>query len=74
MRQGMTVRGLNTAATVWCSSAVGVLAAVGLVPLAIAFAAGVVFTNFVLHIVEARILKLPAYAAGQEHDESVKNS
>ncbi|MDB5985307.1 MAG: mgtC [Nevskia sp.] len=63
LRHGMTVRGLNTAATVWCSSAVGVLAAVGLVPLAIAFALGVVLTNFVLHIIEARILKMPAYAA-----------
>ena len=61
LRHGMTVRGLNTAATVWCASAVGVLAAVGLVPLAVAFASGVVLTNYVLHIVEGKIMQLPGY-------------
>src|SRR5258705_8947493 len=29
MHQGVTVRGINTAATVWCASAVGVLAGFG---------------------------------------------
>ena len=29
LREGLTVRGLNTAATLWCSAAVGVLAASG---------------------------------------------
>src|SRR5258708_5271144 len=28
-REGMSVRGLNTAATLWCSAAIGVLAGVG---------------------------------------------
>jgi putative Mg2+ transporter-C (MgtC) family protein len=31
MREGLNIRGLNTAATLWCSSAVGCLAGIGLV-------------------------------------------
>ena len=30
MKDGLTVRGLNTAATIWCSASVGALSALGL--------------------------------------------
>ena len=32
LREGFTVRGMNTAATLWCSAAVGILAGFGLLP------------------------------------------
>jgi putative Mg2+ transporter-C (MgtC) family protein len=52
----VTVRGINTAATVWCASAVGVLAGfvqlwwAGLVTLLI------VMANFTLHYIEHQIV------------------
>jgi len=50
-----TVRGINTAATVWCSCAVGVFAGFGLFSWAVAVAVLVVLANVVLHAVEHRI-------------------
>jgi putative Mg2+ transporter-C (MgtC) family protein len=50
--QGATVRGINTAATVWCSSAVGVLAGMGMLAWAGAVTLLVLFSNVVLHYVE----------------------
>ena len=55
LHQGATVRGLNTAATVWCCSAVGVLAGLGLNAWAVLAAALVLAANFVLHIFEHRL-------------------
>ncbi len=53
--QGGSVRGINTAVTVWCSCAVGVLAGSGLLAWALLVAVLVVFTNVVLHVLERRI-------------------
>ena len=50
-----TVRGINTAATVWCSCAVGVFAGFGLLAWALLVAVLVVLANVVLHVVETRI-------------------
>jgi putative Mg2+ transporter-C (MgtC) family protein len=52
MHQGATVRGLNTAATIWCSAAVGVLAGAGLYGMAIAAASLVLLANILLHWLE----------------------
>jgi putative Mg2+ transporter-C (MgtC) family protein len=52
---GGTVRGINTAATVWCSCAVGVFAGFGLLLWALFVAALVVLANVVLHVLERRI-------------------
>ena len=48
MREGVNVRGLNTAATLWCSAAVGSLAGAGLFLTAALGASLVVATNTVL--------------------------
>src|SRR5712664_2595532 len=50
--QGVTVRGLNTAATVWCSSAVGVLAGLGFTLWAVLVAVLVLIANIILHLCE----------------------
>ncbi len=47
LKEGASVRGLNTAATVWCSSAIGVMAGIGHPLFALALALGVVITNVV---------------------------
>ena len=57
MHQGATVRGINTAATVWCASAVGVLAGFGMILWAALVTALVVLANVILHLVEHRILE-----------------
>jgi putative Mg2+ transporter-C (MgtC) family protein len=53
--QGGSVRGINTAVTVWCSCAVGVLTGSGLLLWALLVAILVVLTNVVLHVLERRI-------------------
>jgi putative Mg2+ transporter-C (MgtC) family protein len=59
LHRGADVRGLNTAATMWCSSAVGVLAGSGLLVLAVGVAALVLFTNILLHWIEHDALRKP---------------
>ena len=58
MHEGATVRGLNTAATVWCSAAVGVLAGFGMILWAAFVAIVLVLANVLLHYVEHRIIKV----------------
>jgi putative Mg2+ transporter-C (MgtC) family protein len=53
--EGGSVRGINTAATVWCSCAVGVFAGFGLLTWAVTVAVLVVLANVVLHALERRI-------------------
>jgi len=50
-----TVSGINTAATVWCSCAVGVFAGFGLIGWALFVAILVVLANVIFHAVERRI-------------------
>lgn len=52
MHQGIKIRGINTAATIWCSSAVGVLAGLGLIAWSALVALLVVFANLLLHVCE----------------------
>lgn len=48
MREGLTVRGLNSAATIWCSSTVGVYCGGGFFLEASILASAIMTTNFVL--------------------------
>jgi putative Mg2+ transporter-C (MgtC) family protein len=58
-REGLSVRGLNTAATLWCSAAIGVLAGAGF-PLYAAIATGfVVFVNLLLRPIVSFINRQP---------------
>jgi putative Mg2+ transporter-C (MgtC) family protein len=58
LRDGMRVRGLNTAATVWCVAAIGGLAGMGRLPSAAGATALVIFGNSFFHYVEHQIEKL----------------
>src|SRR4029077_17898093 len=58
-REGLNVRGLNTAATLWCSAAIGVLAGAGY-PLYATVATGfVVFVNLLLRPIVSFINRQP---------------
>jgi putative Mg2+ transporter-C (MgtC) family protein len=56
-KEGLSVHGLNTAATLWCSAAVGVLAGAGLPAHAALVAALVIFVNLCLRPL-ARFIQL----------------
>lgn len=59
LREGLNVRGLNTAATLWCSSAVGALVAMGATPIAYAATALILFINLGLQPLVERINRQP---------------
>jgi putative Mg2+ transporter-C (MgtC) family protein len=54
-KDGASVRGLNTAATIWCSAAIGVLSGLGSWTFAIVLAAAVVMTNILLRPIAYRL-------------------
>lgn len=60
MREGATIRGLNTAATVWCSAAVGVLCGSSQFALALGAAASILLGNILLHWLEHDLLHWPS--------------
>jgi putative Mg2+ transporter-C (MgtC) family protein len=54
-KDGASVRGLNTAATIWCSAAIGSLSGLGSLHLALVLAFAVLFTNMVLRPLAYRL-------------------
>jgi putative Mg2+ transporter-C (MgtC) family protein len=60
LRDGVNVRGINTAATIWCSSAVGVLAGGGYVIEAVLGAFLVVVAHVALRPIARQLDRLPA--------------
>lgn len=63
MRDGLNVRGLNTAATLWCSAAVGSLAGTGLYGLAAAGTVAAVTANLVLRPLGRHVDRYPSGGA-----------
>ena len=62
-REGLNVRGLNTAATLWCSAAVGVLAGGGALSHAALAAGMVIVVNLLLRPLVQRINRQPLATA-----------
>lgn len=54
-KDGGNVRGLNTAATIWCSAAIGVLSGLGYVVFALILAIAVLLTNIALRPLAYRL-------------------
>lgn len=65
LRDGLNVRGLNTAATLWCSAAVGALAGAGMFPAAFAGTVLVVVVNVALRAAGRVVDRRPD--TGDEH-------
>lgn len=61
MKDGFNVRGLNTAATIWCSAAVGTLAGMGFVIEALLTTIAVVLSHVLLRPISNRLAKISAY-------------
>ena len=56
LRDGMNVRGLNTAATLWCSAAIGTLTAFGLIIEASIGTLFILFSNIFLRFLSKKIM------------------
>ncbi len=61
-----SVRGLNTAATIWCSAAIGAISGLGRPIHALIMAAAVLVTNVILRPLAYRLY--PAQASGEEQE------
>ncbi|HEV3044538.1 MAG TPA: MgtC/SapB family protein [Roseiarcus sp.] len=59
MKEGLNVRGLNTAATLWCSAAVGACAGAGLIAEAVLLTAFVIAGNTLLRPIVNAINRIP---------------
>lgn len=57
LRDGKNIRGLNTAATLWCSAAIGTLTALGLIVEAIIGVLFILLSNIFLRFVSRLIMK-----------------
>lgn len=57
LRDGKDIRGLNTAATLWCSAAIGTLTALGLISEAIIGVLYILLSNVLLRFVSRAIMK-----------------
>jgi putative Mg2+ transporter-C (MgtC) family protein len=69
MKHGLTVQGLNTAATIWCSAAVGSLAGFGLYIQAIITAFTVIISHLVLRPIGRKISRLPMVKPGDSQHQ-----
>lgn len=65
IRDGLNVRGINTAATLWCSAAVGALAGAGMLTTAAAGTIAVVLVNIALRAAGRAVDRAPEAAAEQ---------
>lgn len=66
MREGLSIRGLNTAATLWCSAAVGSLCGLGFLTEALIGAAGIVGANILFRPLARKIDRQPSRATDVE--------
>jgi putative Mg2+ transporter-C (MgtC) family protein len=71
-REGASVRGLNTAATLWCSAACGALSGAGHYPQAVYGAAGVIAINLVMRYAQAAINRWRPHPIDLETDYLVE--
>ena len=65
MKDGLSVQGLNTAATIWCSAAVGSLAGVGLMLEASILTAAIILIHLLLRPVSVRLSKVSSYVRNE---------
>lgn len=57
LRDGTNIRGLNTAATLWCSAAIGTLTALGLIIEAVIGVVYILLSNLLLRFVSRKMMK-----------------
>jgi putative Mg2+ transporter-C (MgtC) family protein len=71
LRDGLRVRGLNTAATVWCVAAIGVIAGYGSLLLAAGATTIIVAANSLFHALEHNVARLRQVSEDESHHDQV---
>lgn len=84
LRDGTNIRGLNTAATLWCSAAIGALTALGLLSEAVVGVAYILMANLFLRFISRKLLKNTIHTkitnyiltifCKNEKEDAIKNS
>jgi putative Mg2+ transporter-C (MgtC) family protein len=74
LREGLSVRGLNTAATLWCTGAVGALAGMGFPREAVVGTCAVILANVVLRPVAQAIGRQGPETSGEQTGTSVERT
>lgn len=68
LKDGSNIKGLNTAATLWCSAAIGTLTALGLIFEASIGVAYILLTNVILRIISKKMMeKMPVNKISRYH-------
>ena len=70
LRDGLRVRGLNTAATVWCVAAIGSFVAVGYVWLGVTATLIIVVSNTIFHLIEHNVPRLRDVAEADVEEDA----
>lgn len=68
MKDGFNIQGLNTAATIWCSAAVGSLAGFGLFYQALFVTIAIVATHIVMRPISEKLSKINSYKKKQKEE------
>ncbi|NBG87163.1 MgtC/SapB family protein [Isachenkonia alkalipeptolytica] len=68
IRQGTNIRGLNTAATLWCAAAIGVLTGFGFIAEAVVGTIFILFANIYLRLFLKKI-NLPSTSKDEDQEE-----
>jgi putative Mg2+ transporter-C (MgtC) family protein len=71
-REGVNVRGLNTAATIWCSAAIGTLAGIGFPWYAVILAAAVLVANIALRPIAYKLYPVSPHDASVETTYAIR--
>jgi putative Mg2+ transporter-C (MgtC) family protein len=61
MKDGLNIQGLNTAATIWCSAAVGSLAGMGMFPEALIVTIAIISTHLIMRPISEKLGKITSY-------------
>lgn len=61
MKDGFNIQGLNTAATIWCSAAVGSLAGMGMFPEAFIVTIAIISTHLIMRPISDKLGKITSY-------------
>ena len=67
-KEGLNVRGLTTAATIWCTAAIGVLSSSGLVWYAAAATAILIVSNILFRLISDKIKPFVNFADDEENE------
>lgn len=68
MKEGFNIQGLNTAATIWCSAAVGLLAGMGMYKEAAISTVAIIMSHLVMRPIGRKLSKIKSYRIAQNKE------